>query len=245
MSTNKRRPRAPGREAGFSLIEFMITSLIIGVIAWLSSSYFGKAQQQAAQQVAQDQSLKMKQSLANMLKRDLAFVVNPSDVVISSLHELTIKRPKMVPGNNRPDLSQSYQVRYRAVCTPIPSTLQTQLSGLSFTSLASTQQARSSCAKKAALKCAGGTYPQLRIEPDAGSNIPVYPGSAFPDLTRHPHIHQAPLGVMPCFEQNGNQITIGLDVFHAKSAGGLSLDLLGERYFMVIGNVSDMVIQQK
>ncbi|MDQ3235325.1 MAG: hypothetical protein M3Q07_26235, partial [Pseudobdellovibrionaceae bacterium] len=170
-------------EAGFSLIDVMIAAVLVVVIAVMVSNFMSKGQKQAAQQATQDQSIKIRQSLADLLKRDLAYVVNPADVVVLSLHEMTIKRPKLQPGNIRPDLTQTYQVRYRGVCTPIPAALQTPLSSFNFATLPVALQKRSSCTTTAALKCGAGTYPQVRIEPDAGANIPAYPGTPLPNLT--------------------------------------------------------------
>lgn len=238
MSTNKRS------QDGFTLIEIIVTVAIMSIVGWMLSNYMSRAQKLEAQQAAQDAAHQSKKYISDLLRRDLAFVTDPALVVVTSLHDMSITRPK-IQGNNRPDPTQTYRVRYSAQCVAIPSSLQSQMASINFSSLSTQLQARSSCVPMATLKCGPGTYPQIRIDPDPGANLPVYQRRRIPDLQSKTPIYQSPVGALPCFQRNGKQITLALDLFYLRNAGTVSLELVGEKFFMLIGNVSDMNIYQE
>ncbi len=235
-------------ERGFSLIEMLVATLLAGFLAWLGSSFFTKQQKLTASQDARDEAVKTNKYLANILRRDLLFALAPEDVVVNSLHDITIKRPKRQLSGSKPDPTQIYEVRYRAVCAKVPPDLTTTLGKASFTTVSNNAQTRSSCLKTATLKCSAGTFPQLQIVFPKAPDIPSYSASLFPDLSATgSRINRGIAGVLPCFQQNGSQITVGLDTFNLKHDGSQaqSLDLVAERLFLLVGNVSDMVILQQ
>jgi type II secretory pathway pseudopilin PulG len=240
MSTNE--------EAGFSLVELLVSALLFGAIAWMASSYFARQQKSAAARQGRDEAVKMNQYLGGILRRDLLFSLSPADVTVNSLHEIVIKRPKRQPNGTQPDPTQNYQVTYRGICTKFPASLTAQMGSVNFSAVDSKLQARSTCLKNATLKCAPGSFPQLQIEFPKGADIPNYSAALFPDEAKLPGgINRAPIAVLPCFQRSGNQITVGLDIFTLKqdTSADSRLDLSAERLFLVIGNASDMVIMQK
>lgn len=232
------------RDEGFTLIEIVVTVAIMGIIAWLLSGYMNRVKRLEAQQAAVDAAQQTKKYLADVLRRDFAFVMDPAQVQLTSMHDIRITRTKS-QGNARPDPSQTYQVQLQARCASIPAGLQPKMASVNFTNLTSEMQKKASCAPAATLQCGSGTYPQIVIRPDAGGNIPVYPRKVVPDLQPGSNIFATPVGVLPCFELSGKQLKLSLDVFYLKTSSNLSLDLVGEKFFILAGTPSDVSIFQE
>jgi prepilin-type N-terminal cleavage/methylation domain-containing protein len=195
---------------GFSLVEIMIATAIIGILMVIGARFFRQADDGRAVGKARENAHTVNSQLQNLIERDIRFRKTDTSFTVSPDQKvLTLTRRQALDITDLETANQDYTVVFTTVCRPTPPELagypdlSTQLPGPRFTSAGA-------CLKT--VKCPVGQLPRVEITVPNTGRIPPYPQKIYPSpalISKSFRNHA--VATAACFVATTEQIRITVD----------------------------------
>ncbi|WP_141736082.1 PulJ/GspJ family protein [Oligoflexus tunisiensis] len=202
--------RSTSDTQGFSLVEVLIATAIIGILLVIGARFFRQADDGRAVGKARENARTVNDQLQKLIERDLRFRDVLVPVVVSADQKvLTLTRRQALDMSDLTSADETYTIRFATVCRPVPAELSgyadlsAQLTGPGFTNAGD-------CLK--AVKCAAGELPRVEITVPTTGRIPPYPQKVFPSpalISKSFRNHA--VASAACFVEADDQIRITVD----------------------------------
>jgi prepilin-type N-terminal cleavage/methylation domain-containing protein len=229
--------------AGYSLIEILVATAILGAIGVGVASFFENFEKSQTKMAARSQSTDQNHRLLEYVKRDFRY--QTAYQVISPTRMRITRRQRYQTNNS----DATYQVEFRSECATPPQSVRNILRAAYSSNNNQNQIQTNSNRCLQELQCPNGQYPQVRVIPDTtGPRIPSYQPQMYPSFAQNQNkqdrIRTGSIGTGLCFYESANKIrVVANSVFlGGESSGVESVSFANDEALLSKSNIAGVEI---